>query len=145
MNVRLEAINLLKKLHRGLKYNYADSELKEIAEFLADKITKEEKLNERVAKLLKAIKGRDEQIYDLKKVIKESTPKTKAKEAITYNYLEMKTINESLEMLVGEIENTLKHDKLCSVQPLIYKKNLALNIINRNKETMKYEDEGNIY
>lgn len=132
MNVRLEAINLLKKLHRGLKYNYADSELKE-------------KLNERVAKLLKAIKGRDEQIYDLKKVIKESTPKTKAKEAITYNYLEMKTINESLEMLVGEIENTLKNDKVCSVQPLIYKKNLALSIINRNKETMKYEDEGNIY
>ena len=140
MNVRLEAINLLKKLHRRLKFNYTDSELKEISEFLASKITKEEKLNQRVKKLLLAIKERDQEIANLKRIIRESTPKTKAKDVLTYNYIEMQTINEALEMLIGECEYTLKHDKSICISPLIHKKNLAEIIINRNKEKMKGEN-----
>lgn len=137
MNIRLEAINLLKKLHRGLKFSYTDSELREISEFLASKITKEEKLNERVKKLLLVIKSQSDEITDLKRTIRESTPKTKAKEVVTYNYLEMKTINEALGLLIGECEDTLKSSKAYSIQTFVNKINIAKKIIERNTQKLK--------
>lgn len=137
MNVRLEAINLLKKIHRGLQFNYADNELKQIAEYLAGKIVAEEKLRERNENLLGRIVKQADEITELKRKFKDNTPKTKAKEAVTYNYLDMKIINEALDMLIGECESTLKNNKSYDAQSFINKINIAKRVKDRNVQKLK--------
>ncbi len=136
MNVRLEAINLLKKIHRGLKYNYVDSELKEISEYLAGCIGKNDRYEKRVKNLLEAIKERDKKIYSLKQQINNNLPKTKGKEIELYNYIETSTINEALEMLKSECKHSLKDKSNCEAI-LQNKINICEKIINKNNELLK--------
>ena len=142
MNVRLEAINLLRKLHKNLKFDYVDSDLKQIAEYLALLINKNDKLKKKNEKLFSVIKSNYEEIARLKRLLKdkEDLPKTKGKEINIYNYLEMKVINEGLELLVKECSDVLKTNKAMCQSSYMSTINIANQVISKNKKYLKQYD-----